>query len=318
MRVLNLVTNPDAEFYTQQTATLRRQGVAETTLPVPGERTATDEGTSSRSPLDYLRYYPSVLRHSFDGYDVIHANYGLTAPAALAQPNAPVVITLWGSDVHGAVGRVSRLCARVADAVIVMSEEMAAKLEVDCHVIPHGIDLRTFRPFSTRAAREAVGWRQDARHVLFPYPTGRPVKNFPRAQRVVERVRERWRGRGGGESTAEEIELQTISGVPHDRMPLYLNAADALLLTSKSEGSPNSVKEALACNLPVVATDVGDVSRRLDGVEPSTVATSDEELVEGLLAVLEHGGPSNGRETVQSLSLQRMGERIRRVYQSVV
>lgn len=309
MRVLNLVTNPDAEFYTAQVEALTSVGVEQTTLSVPGRRTATDDGTDGRSVTDYLRFYPRVLRHSFDGYDLIHANYGLTAPAALAQPNAPVVVSLWGSDLSGRVGRLTKLCAAAADAVIVMSEAMAAELDRPCFVIPHGVDLDTFRPFPQAAAREAVGWDSDARHVLFPYPTGRPVKNFPRAERVVERVRE---------TATEPIRLQTISGVPHEKMPLYLNAADALLLTSKREGSPNSVKEAMACNLPVVATDVGDVAERLADVTPSVVASDDEELVAGLRAVLADGGPSDGRAAVRSRSHAQTGREIRRVYDSVL
>ena len=304
MHVLNLVTNPDASFFEQQVDALGRRGVSSTTLGVDGDRVVTDDDEAGRSVLDYGRFYGRVLRASTTPYDVVHANYGLTAPMALAQPNRPVVLTLWGSDLLGPVGRLSQWCARRADAVIVMSERMADQLDGPCHVIPHGVDLALFRPIPQRQARELVGWRDDAEQVLFPYPAQRPAKDYPRAERVVERARERVDG---------EIVLQTLHGVPHGRMPLYLNAADTLLLTSKSEGSPNSVKEALACNLPVVATDVGDVRERLAGVDPGHVCRSDDELVDGL----ERGEPSNGRDAVASLGLDGMGERIQSVYESV-
>ncbi|QLG28360.1 glycosyltransferase family 4 protein [Halorarum halophilum] len=309
MQVLNLVTSPDAEFYRLQVRALERQGIDETTLGVPGEQRFTDDGVDDRSVLDYLRYYPQVLRESFDSYDLVHANYGLTAPAAIGQPNLPVVLTLWGTDLMGKYGRLGRLCARRADAVIVMSERMAETLPIDCHVIPHGVDLEQFRPFPQRPAREAIGWRHDASHVLFPYPEQRPVKDYPRAERVVEAARERYGG---------DIDLQTLYGVPHERMPLYMNAADALLLTSRREGSPNSVKEAMACDLPVVATDVGDVRTRLAGVDGSHVCRADGELVDGLVDVLERGEPSTGREAIAPLGLEQMGERIRAVYESVL
>lgn len=308
MHVLNLVTNPDAPFFEQQVAALRRRGVTSTTLGVDGERLVTDDDEGSRSVLDYARFYGRVLRMSTATYDVVHANYGLTAPMALAQPNRPVVVSLWGSDLLGDLGRVSRWGARRADAVIVMSQEMADRLDVECHVIPHGIDLTLFRPIPRRQARESVGWRDDARHVLFPYAVQKPIKDHPRAERVVERARTR---------RDEEIVLQTLHDVPHGRMPLYLNAADALLLTSKSEGSPNSVKEALACNLPVVATDVGDVREHLSGVDPSHVCENDEALVDGLVDVLERGDPADGRAAVTALGLDRMAERIQSVYHSV-
>jgi glycosyltransferase involved in cell wall biosynthesis len=309
MQVLNLVTNADAPFYEQQVEALQRRGISGTTLSVAGSRDVTDEEAGGRSPLDYVGFYGRVLRAALEPYDLVHANYGLTAPMALAQPHRPVVLTLWGSDLLGELAPLSRWCARRADAVIVMSEEMADALAVDCHVIPHGIDLELFRPMPRREARAAVGWRADARHVLFPYAAKREMKDYPRAERVVKRVRDRLNG---------DIVLQTLHDVPHERMPLYMNAADALLLTSKSEGSPNSVKEAMACNLPVVATDVGDVGERLAGVDPAHVCRTDQQLVDGLVDVLERGGPSDGRAAIEPLGVDRMGERIRAVYESVL
>ena len=309
MDVLNPVTNPDAEFYRQQVETLGRLGVSERTVAVPGERRTTDEAASARSPLDYLRFYPRVLRQSLEGYDLVHANYGLTAPAALAQPTRPVVLSLWGSDLLGEFGWLSRLCARAADAVIVMTEEMAAALApVESHVIPHGVDLERFRPIPQSCARARVGWPADALQVLFPYSKQRPVKNYERAERVVAAAREQ---------LDVPVDLRTVHGVAHDRMPLYVNAADALLLTSDREGSPNSVKEAMACNLPVVATDVGDVAALLDGVARSHVCRRDEALVDALVDVLDHREPSDGRDHVEPYGLARMGERIRSVYESV-
>ena len=348
MRVLTLVTNDEAEFFRQQCRVLESQGVEVDVLPVPGKRVTTDHADQSRSVLDYVAYYPAVLKASFGDYDVLHANYGLTAPMALAQPNLPVVLTLWGSDILGRPAPLSRFCAKRADAVIVMTDEMAAATGTDCHVIPHGIDLDVFRPFSSEVARDVLGWRQDAKHVLFPYAKQRAVKDFPRAERIVDAVRDRLAtqpvavevgdgtgslradatdgpttatGDGGrdvdGTGAVGDVELHAIHGVPHDRMPLYLNAADAVLLTSKSEGSPNAIKEALACNAPVVSTPVGDVPDLVDGVRNATVASTDEALVDALATVLARGEPADGRRKMTELSAERMGERIRAVYGSV-
>jgi glycosyltransferase involved in cell wall biosynthesis len=309
MNVLNLVTNRDAQFYEQQVSTLEGRGIQTTTVAVPGRRRASDGDMSGRSPLDYVRFYPQVLRHSLDGYDLVHANYGLTGPAALAQPIRPVVLTLWGSDLFGSLGWLSRWCGKHADAVIVMSEEMARELApIETHVIPHGVDLERFRPMPRQAARERIGWKREGTHVLFPYAKGRPVKDYPRAESVVE---------AASAELEQDVTLQTLSGVAHQRMPLYMNAADALLLTSKHEGSPNSVKEAMACNLPVVATDVGDVAALLGDVSNSVVASTDAELVTGLRSVLQRDAPSDGRQHVEPLGLERMGERIESVYESV-
>jgi glycosyltransferase involved in cell wall biosynthesis len=307
IRVLNLATTADSPVLQTQIETIEQFGVETTTLSLSKTRAQSDETIENRSVVDYLRYYPSVLRHSFGSYDLVHANYGLTAPAAIAQPNLPVVVSLWGSDLMGRYGAISKHCARYADEVVVMSEEMARELNRECHIIPHGVDVGDFRPMSRPAAREDIGWESDRKHVLFPYATTRDVKEYPRAERVVDAANERFDG---------AIELHTMSGVPHERVAVYMNAADALLLTSRREGSPNTVKEAMACNLPVVTTDVGDVRERLQGVNPSSVCRTDAELVNALVSVLEAGGRSNGRKAVQeNLSLERMGRQLVDVYE---
>lgn len=307
MHVLSLVTTREARFYRQQVQSLEERGVSVTTVAVPGRRRA--RNGDARTLRDYLRFVPRVLRRARDPYDLVHANYGLTAPAALAQRQLPVVVSLWGSDLMGRYGPVSRACARLADATIVMSEEMAAELGGDPYVVPHGVDLDTFRPIPARDARRDVGWAHDRTHVLFPYSREREVKDYPRAERVVDAVRDR---------VDRPVEFHSVTGEPHDRMPVYYSAADALLLTSKREGSPNVVKEAMACNLPVVSTDVGDVRQRLDGVAHSHVAHTDADLATVLAAVLRADADSDGRDHLRDLDADHVAERIHRVYRSVL
>lgn len=303
LEVLNLVPLAESRFFRQQVDVLETRGIRCTSLVVPGPDEHDEE---SRSVKEYLRFYPMVLRHVIGGseYDLIHANFGLTAPHALAQPRLPVVVSLWGTDVFGRFGWLSKGCARFADEVIVMSEEMAREVPRSCHVIPHGVDTDLFRPRSRREARRDLGWDLERYHVLFSSPD-REVKNVDLAKRVVDAGRDR---------LEDPIELQMVSGVDHDRMPVYMNAADALLITSRWEGSPNVVKEALACNLPIVSTDVGDVSERLEGVDPSAVCQSETELVECLTDVLVRGERSNGRNVAREISLDRMAQNIHAVY----
>lgn len=307
LRVLNLVSNKDARFYQQQTKVLGQQGVECVTSTPPGDHFT--DGNVDRKPMDYVKFFPKVVRESLSDYDLVHANYGLTAPMALAQVRKPVVLSLWGSDLMGEYGWLSKRCARHCDAVIVMSEEMARELGKPCYVIPHGIDTERFAPESREAARAKVGWNPDKRHVLFPYPKTHEVKDYSRTKEIVERASER---------VEADVELQVVSSVAHTEVPNYMNAADALLLTSRREGSPNSVKEAMSCNLPVVSTDVGDVRERMRGVSPATVSDDDDDLVDGLVDVLEEPRHSNGREAVREVSLERMGERIRGVYETVL
>lgn len=309
MRVLNLVTNPNSTFFKQQVASLNRAGIEETTLTVPGDRNYDDGETAARSALDYVRFCPQVLRHSFGEYDIIHANYGLTAPPAVLQPNLPIVLSLWGSDLMGKYGWLSKACAAYADAVVVMTEEMAAELDCEAHVIPHGVDLEKFAPSPTAEARAELGWAADAYHVLFPYPPARGVKDYPRAERLAEAAADR---------LDRPLQFHTVTGVPHGQMAVYMNAADTLLVTSKREGSPNAVKEAMACNLPVVTTDVGDVATRLADVTPSYVCQTDEELIEGLLEVAREGDRSDGRAAAHEVSIDRTSNRLHQVYHSVL
>ncbi|WP_247004868.1 glycosyltransferase [Halosolutus gelatinilyticus] len=305
MHVLHLTSKENSPPFELQIEALEGRGIECTTISVPGTVTA----SSSRSVADYVRFHPTVLKESFGSYDLIHANYGLTAPFALTQPNLPVVLSLWGTDLDGELGWVSRLCAAYCDATIVMSEGMKRDLDRDCYVIPHGVDFEVFEPMPRSAAIDRLGWDPDAKHVLFPYKAEREVKNYPRAEQIVEAVRA---------DVPEPIHLQTARDVPHSKMPLYMNAADCLLLTSDHEGSPNVVKEALACNLPVVSVDVGDVRERLDGVAPSEVCRTDAELQLALASILDEGTRSNGREQAEGISKERMAVRIHDVYRNVL
>lgn len=304
MKVLQLVTSP-RPFFEQQVSVLEDRGVECTVLGVPGEY----DGDAGRTPLEYARYYPRILsRVRATDFDLVHANYGLTAPFALAQPLRPVVLTLWGTDLmgeHDWLRAVSRLGARRSDAVIAPSRAMARRLEADHELIPFGVDTDLFRPISQIRARERVGWETDRPIALFPYDEDRSVKDVSRARRLVER-------------TNTDLELRTVHGVDHDRIPDYMNASDVLLVTSKRESGPMVVKEAAACNLPVVSTEVGFVPETVGDVSNCVVSDRDEDLIAGLETIAEERPRSDGREAIDGLSLESMGESIASLYRTVL
>lgn len=334
MDVLQLVTTDDRTFFLDQVRALERNGInCDVIAASPGSATYTDSlgPISSRvlpAPGHNLPYYavnaaygyPRILKTVLTNeYDLIHVNSGLAAPYGLLQPGRPVVQTFWGSDLMGdylggRYSHVCRFCARRFDAAIVRNEAMRQTLGTDAHVIPAGVDMTKFSPMPKAEAMDHVGWDPETKHVLFPYdPTKSHSKrtdrkNYDLAATVTSQV---------DDELSEPVELQTVSGVPHDEMRYYMNAADALLLTSKLEGSPNTVKEAMACNLPVVSTDVGDVRTRLENVTPSAVCTSEAELVDRLVEVLETGERSNGRTHVETVSWDRMADEIIQVYNHV-
>ena len=302
MRTLQLATS-HRSFFDQQVETLESQGVRCTTLTVPRP----DDG--SRSVAEYLRYQTQVLKTvAWEEFDLVHANYGLVAPFAFAQPVRPVVLTLWGSDVMGDARWLTELSQRAAArsaAVVAPSAPVERAVDAPAHRIPFGVDTDQFRPVDREEARAELGWESDDPIVLFPYPSSREVKNYPRAESVVDAL-------------SFDVDLRTMSGVPHERVPLYMNASDAVLVTSKRESGPMVVKEAAACNVPVVASDVGFVREVLSGVAQSRVCETDAEFVDALEAVLRDGSRADGRDRIDGLGLRHTGERLRGVYESVL
>lgn len=221
------------------------------------------------------------LRRQFDlsSFDLIHVHFGQSA--LLVFPiRIPTIVTFWGSDVHGVVNQqgnyslfsvvlraVSRWAASHADEIIVVSSRMKTLLGKprQVNLIPHGVDLELFKSMSQHKARQSLGLDNSTIYVLFAANENLPVKRYSLAQKVVEQV-----------NSKLACELLTVTNATHEDMPLWMNAADCLLLTSKHEGSPTTVKEALACGLPVVSVDVGDVSEQLEGVKECRVSTDDD------------------------------------------
>jgi glycosyltransferase involved in cell wall biosynthesis len=243
-------------FVYQQVEQLRRFGHTVDVIDILG----------FKSKMNYLWCTLDVMRMtSAVAYDIVHAHYGYSAYPAMFRLRAPLVITLHGSDVLGAI--LERLCTRAvshfADAVIVVSEEMRRR--IPGFVIPCGVDLSVFKPYDRDEARARLRWPKDRHIVLFPFDPARCEKRHDLARASVERL----------VKEGIDAELMTVFNVANGEMPWCYSAADAMLLCSDREGSPTSVKEALACNLPVVATEVGDVGELLSGVAGTRIAPPD-------------------------------------------
>ena len=231
-----------------------------------------------RSKLNYIKAGLDVFQKTgLDSYDVVHAHYGLSGLPALFRWRTPLVVTLHGSDVL--VGKleplISRCVCRFADAVIVVAKHIARV--VPGHLIPCGVDFEVFKPHDQAKARARLQFPRDRKLVLFPFDPAKGVKRHDLAKAAVDRLA----------LNGHDVGLLVVSGINNTEMPLYYSAADVMILCSDSEGSPTSVKEALACNLPVVSTDVGDVREIMRGI-PGTFICSQtvEALADGLDQVL--------------------------------
>ncbi len=280
--------------------------------------------TSAMRPDNYLRAWIGVRRQlARHRYDVVHAQFGQSGLAALPK-RLPLVVTFRGDDLQGIIGRnlritpagrllqqLSRLVARSADACIVVSEHMQAFLpaSVSAHVIPSGLDFDQFRPIPREEARARLRLPLAKPLVLF---VGNPAverKRLPLARAAMEVL-----------NRTLPAELIIAWKVRHSEVPWWMNACDALLFTSMQEGSPNAVKEALACNLPVVSVAVGDVAQRIAGVAGCELCEDErpESLAAALERVLRRGQRAAGRAAVQDLDERRLVERVIAVYHSVL
>ena len=248
---------------------------------------------------------------------------GVSALAAQLT-GIPLVITFHGSDLNNtanvdgiirdAIGRfLSQISALKASRIICVSRDLVRKLwwkEKYSDIIPIGVDLQLFSPIPMTEAREQLHWNPESKVVLFNSTNPR-VKRLDFAREIIAEVPKR----------IPNLHFEVLTGdTPPDIIPLYLYASDCLLLCSLSEGSPMIVKEALACNLPIVSTDVGDVAERLEGVSPSEIVEDDRDrLAEALVRVLDQNQRSNGREVIRNqASLDIVAKKIIRVYENVL
>lgn len=276
------------------------------------------------SLLNYVRGIGEVRRRvKAANYDLIHAEFGLSGWVARCQCRAPVVVKFMGDDVlgrfdtHGrltAVGRIFQLSsfvlARLIDAAIVMSEPMRQKLRLPtAHVIPTAVDLDLFRPIDRTEACQSLRIDSARKYVLFPYATDRPAKRWDLVQEAVATAR----------LEIPQLEILQVAGAPRERMPLYYNAADVLVLASESEGSPNSIKEALATGLPIVSVEVGDASELLRGLDHCyLVPRARTAIAEKVIEICRESQRTQGRVLAEQFSLSERSRRVVEVYQQVM
>jgi glycosyltransferase involved in cell wall biosynthesis len=263
------------------------------------------------------------LRLANGSIDLVHAHYGYAGMVARTQWKVPVVVTYHGDDLLGTVnekGRKTRSSelivaagkslARRVDAAIVQSSEMAGKL-VNSHVfvIPHEVDFETFQPTGREKAKKILGLKGDKKYLLFAANPQIPVKRFSLAQSVAQYLASR----------DPAIELLVVFKETQDRLALYMSACDALVFPSYQEGSPNVVKQAMACNLPIVATDVGDVRELIGKTKGCYVCNPGiTEFAARITQILARRKRTSGREDIQHLKSSVVAGRVVEVYEQVL
>lgn len=317
LRVLAVTPLPSSRasmvHVTRQVASLEAAGVACQTFMV-----------ASRTSLQIVLREWRRLRREIQAFQphIVHAHYGtLTAFLAILSTALPVIITYRGSDLNSnrsrgwlreAVGTLlSQFAALRAARIICVSNQLKDKLwwrRDRVSVIPTGVDTTLFYPRDLHEVRRELGWGENERIVLFN--AGDPVcKRLDLALAAVQ----------FSESLCGRIRFIVLDGnVSPDLIPSMMNGADCLLLTSDWEGSPNVIKEALVCNLPIVSVDVGDVRERLEHIHPSAIVPRDSrEIGKAISDALKQGQRSNGHESGNAPSTEVVAERIVSLYRTL-
>ena len=288
---------------TRQGESLRKAGVEIIYYDIAGKGLA-----------GYLKNVSSLRRYVKEtGTELIHAHYSLSGfIAALSCGRRKVVTSLMGSDVlesNFCMLSVTRFFSRYFwDLTIVKTTEMKERLGVrTAVVIPNGIDMKLFVPKDKVQSQGFLGWALDKKHILFCSDPRRIEKNYTLAQKALDRVSERIPG--------NPPEIHFLSGINPDEVVNYYNAADLLLVTSTHEGSSNTIKEAMACNCPVVTTDVGDARQVISDTEGCFVTSFDpDDVASAVIRALDSGRRTSGRARVQHLSSERTALQISVLY----
>ena len=285
-------------------------------------------GVQGKGLLGYLRALPALRRMiRAERPDLVHAHYGLSGLLANLQRIVPVVTTYHGSDINvPSVLRFSEIAMRLSSHNIFVSQRnvtlalspnglITSRLKKRYTLLPCGVNLTDDQLLSRSEARKTLGIDDDAKVVLFAGAFANTVKDAPLAQEAVSFA-------SNLSPLASNLTLQELRGFSRAEVNCWMCAANSLLLTSKTEGSPQVIKEAMACGCPIVSVDVGDVAERVSGVEGCYIVRTREpkDIAEALQRAITFEGKTNGRERIleMGLSNEQVAKRLMAIYQSLV
>lgn len=251
-------------------------------------------GVVGKGIKGYLSAFSS-LRMKIKSFkpDVIHAHYGLSGLFANLQRSVPVVTTYHGSDINlPKVLRLSKISMKLSAWNIFVSQRNVdiAKPKKNYVLLPCGVNLPNYVEEDICAVKQKLNWNPNKKYILFAGAFDNTVKNAKLAQDSV--------------SLVENAELIELKGYTREQVTALFYAVDAFLMTSFTEGSPQVVKEAMACGSPIVSVDVGDVAERIEGLEGCYIAERNpQNIVDKLNKVFSFNSRTKGRERIIELGL---------------
>ncbi|MFB0563667.1 MAG: glycosyltransferase [Candidatus Lokiarchaeia archaeon] len=273
----------------------------------------------------YLAYLPFILKNIayllFHSYDMVHAYYGFhSALFAAIIKRRPLIITFVGSDAlkepsRNKVYRILQkfVIARASHIIAVtnkIKDILVSDLEADVNkisVITFGIDFDLFKPELQSKVREKLGFPSNKKLILFPSNPQRIEKRFDIFNRAVELLQK--------DNRNILPVILSNNKRPYSEVPLVMNACDVLVLTSDSEGSPTVIKEALACNLPVVSVDVGDAREVIKDATNCYICKQEPmDIAEMIRLVFNNDVRTTGRDNIKHLSSTTIARKIMELY----
>lgn len=266
--------------------------------------------------LGYLGSIPNLRKFiKKNNPSLIHAHYSFCGIiSTLSFPRKKLIVSLMGTDAaaKGLSKVLIRLFYRFSwNRCIVKSQEMKQQLGFkNILVLPNGVDFEMFNPYCQASAIKDLGWQTNFKHVLFAANPDRPEKNFDIANAAFEELRKEY----------TNVKLHVLKDVPHWRIPLMMNAADVVLLTSLREGSPNVIKEAMGCCRPIVATKVGDIKEVIGETNNCFVVEANAaEIFQAISSIFSNPIPqTDGRNFILHLSEDKIAARLVNEYQQLI
>lgn len=292
-----------APFVNEQMEALRTMGVECDCFLVKG-----------KGAFGYLRQL-KPLKNKISTFrpNAVHAHFGLCGLLANLQRKTPVVTTYHGSDINDKKALLfSKLAMRLSAWNIFVSRKTIglAKPKKKYALLPCGVDLSDLQLTDKTEARRRMNLDASKRYVLFAGAFNNAVKNALLAKEAVALLHD------------DNVKLLELKGYSRDEVTLLMCTADVLLMTSFTEGSPQVVKEAMACGCPIVSVDVGDVKERIDGEAGCYVAKTREpkELTELLQKALTFEGKTKGREKLlgDGLDNEQVAQKLIGIYNHVM
>ncbi len=272
--------------------------------------------------VGYIKSIPELKQYLKNNkFDIIHAHYGYCGIVShFARSKEKLVVSMMGSEflwskiskkkcagfIHKTL---NNLFCRYYDHIIVKSRELFSYLDKEndnSSVIPNGVSFERFKPINNEIARDFLKWSKDEYYFVFPGNDERPEKNFKLAKESVLK-------------TGLDINIIPFKNIPNEDLVYYYNAADLVLFTSVYEGSPNVIKEALACNAKIISTPCGDVPEILSGCTGCRLVDYDSESIKkAIVELLNSNEQSNGREVIVYLQDNIIASKIVKIYESLL